>query len=138
MTDEAPNARDRSLGELLAELTREFSTLVRQEAALAKAEMSQKLSRVWRDAAFVAAGGAIAYAGFLALLAGIIIWLAESGLPWYGSALLVGVVVLAVGLVLVFMGINAFKREDLVPRQTLEALTTEERNAPNAIRGRAA
>ena len=42
----------------LAELAREISSLVRQEAALAKAEMSQKAARVGRDVGFLAAGGA--------------------------------------------------------------------------------
>ena len=36
---------DRSLGELFAELSRQTSTLVRQEMTLAKTEMSQKASQ---------------------------------------------------------------------------------------------
>ena len=39
---------DLSLGELFAELTRELTTLVRQELALATTEMTQKGSRVGR------------------------------------------------------------------------------------------
>jgi len=69
----------------------------------------------------MAAGGAVAYAGLLALLAAIIIMLSEV-MPLWASALLVGVVVLAVGGYLVYSGLNALKREDLAPRQTIETL----------------
>ena len=54
---------DRSLGELFSELAQETSTLVRQEVQLAKTEMGQKASRVGKDVGFLAAGGAVAYAG---------------------------------------------------------------------------
>jgi len=114
--------QEQSLGELLADLTREITTLVRQEAALAKAEMSQKAARVGKDVAFLAAGGAVAYAGLLAIVASLIIMLAQAGMPWWASALLVGVVVAGLGAFLVWKGLNNLKQEDLAPRQTIETL----------------
>ena len=111
-----------SLGELFAELARETSTLVRQEVELAKTEMSQKAARVGRDVAFLAIGGAVLYAGFLALLAALIIGLGQLGLPWWLSALLVGLIVAAVGGFLIQQGLAALKREDLAPRQTVATI----------------
>ena len=64
---------DRSLGELFSELAQDTSTLVRKEVQLAKTEMSQKASRVGKDVGFLAVGGAVAYAGLLAVLAGVIV-----------------------------------------------------------------
>lgn len=123
MMNEAPPARDeRSLGELLAELSREISTLVRQEAALARTELAQKASRLGRDVGMLAVGGAVAYAGLLAIVAAVIILITQAGLPWWASALLVGVVVAALGGLLVWNGLNAMKREDLAPRETIETL----------------
>jgi len=120
---ELESARDeRSLGELFSELAREITTLVRQEATLAKAEVGQKASRIGAHVASLAAGGAVAYAGFLAILAAIIGLLTKAGLEWWAAALLVGVVVAAIGGFLVMNGINSLKREDLTPRQTLESL----------------
>ena len=113
---------DRSLGELFSELARETSTLVRQEVNLAKTEMTQKAGRVGKDVGFLAIGGAIAYAGLLAILAAIIIALADLGLPWWLSALLVGLVVAAIGYFLIQRGRNALKQEDLAPTQTIETL----------------
>lgn len=121
--NDAQAARDeRSLGELFGELTREVTTLVRQEATLAKTEITQKISLVGKDVAMLAAGGAVAYAGLLAIVAAVIIGLANAGLPWWASALLVGIVVAGTGGFLVQRGMNALKHEDLAPRETLETV----------------
>ena len=112
---------DRSLGELFSELSQETTTLIRQEVNLAKTEMSQKASRVGKDVGFMAAGGAVAYAGLLAILAGVIALLGLV-IPLWLSALLVGVVVAGLGYFLVRKGLDALKQEDLAPRQTIESL----------------
>jgi hypothetical protein len=112
---------DRSLGELFSELSQETTTLIRQEVQLAKTEMSQKASRVGKDVGFLAAGGAVAYAGLLAIIAGVIALLGLA-IPLWLSALLVGVVVAAVGYFLVRKGLDALKQEDLAPQQTMETL----------------
>ncbi len=112
---------ERSLGELFSELAQDTSTLVRKEVQLAKTEMSQKASRVGKDVGFLAAGGAVAYAGLLAILAGVIVLLGQA-IPMWLSALLVGLVVAGVGYFLVRRGLDALKQEDLAPRQTIETL----------------
>jgi len=134
MMQEAPHSKEeQSLGELLAQLTREITTLVRQEAALAKTEMSQKLSRVGKDLAFLAAGWAVAYAGLLAIVAAIILGLTQAGLPAWLSVAVVGLAVAGGGYVLVSKGLNALKQEDLVPHNTIEALK-EDRDEPASLR----
>jgi len=123
MINEAQPARDdRSLGELFGDLTREISTLDRQEATLARTELSQKAARLGKDIGMLAAGGAVAYAGLLAILAALIMGLTAAGLPGWAAALLVGVVVAVVGGLLVWSGLNAIKQEDLAPRQTVETI----------------
>ena len=124
---------DRSLGELFSELAQDTSTLVRQEMTLAKTEMSQKASRVGKDVGFLAAGGAVAYAGLLAVLAGIIVLLGQI-IPMWLSALLVGLVVAGVGYFLVRKGLEALKREDLAPRQTIETIKEDQQWAKDQTR----
>jgi len=121
-------ARDnKSLGELFAELTREIVTLVRQEAALARTEMSEKAAQVGRNVGFLVAGGAVAYAGLLALIAGLVIILAENTtLTMWGAAFLVGAIVAAVGGFLVSKGLSALKQVDLAPRETIETIKEEQ------------
>ena len=130
--------QDRSLGELFAELVQELTTLVRQELNLAKTEMSQKAARVGMHVGFLAAGGAVAYAGLLAIIAGIIILLAQVGLPWWVSAMLVGAVVAGLGAFLVMRGLNALKNEDLAPRQTMETLESLKEDIRGTNRSRRA
>jgi hypothetical protein len=125
---------DRSLGELFSELTQETRTLVRQEVQLAKTEMSQKASQVGKDVGFLAAGGAVAYAGLLAIVAGIIFVLAEIGLALWLSALLVGLVVAAAGYFLVRKGLDALKQENLAPQETIETLKEDKQWAKDQTR----
>lgn len=112
---------ERSLGELFAELSRETSTLVRQEVDLAKTELQTKASKVGKDVAYIGAGAAVAYAGFLAIVAAVIILLAAV-IPWWIAALLVGVIVAGVGYYLIQQGLAALRRVDVAPRETIETM----------------
>lgn len=113
---------ERSLGDLFGDLARDTGVLVRQEVHLATTEMTQKATRVGKNIGFLVAGGAVAYAGFLALLAAVIIGLGQLGLPWWVAALFVGLIVAGIGGFLVQRGLSALKETDLVPRQTLDTL----------------
>jgi len=110
-----------SLGDLFADLSRETTTLVRQEVELAKVELSAKASRVGKDVAFIGAGAAVAYAGFLAILAALIIVLANV-LPWWVAALAVGIVVAGVGGFLVNKGIAELQHQNMAPQATIETV----------------
>jgi hypothetical protein len=111
----------RSLGDLFAELASETTTLVRQEFQLAKTEMTQKATQAGRDIGMIGAGGALAYAGLLALIAALIIGLGEV-IPLWLSALLVGLIVAGVGYMLIQRGLSALKRIDPKPEQTIQSL----------------
>lgn len=116
-----PQRDERSIGELFAELANETSTLVRQEVQLAKTEMTQKVTRAGKHAGVLGAGGALAYAGLLAILAAVIIGLGQV-IPMWLSALIVGLVVVGVGYMLVQRGLQGLKSIDPTPRQTVETL----------------
>ncbi|HEY7908054.1 MAG TPA: phage holin family protein [Thermomicrobiales bacterium] len=117
---------DRSIGELFGDLMQQTGTLVRQEMKLATTELSDKASRVGKDIGSLAVGGAVAYAGFLAILAAIIIGLGQLGLTWWLSALIVGVVVAAIGGLLVQKGLTALKHQNMAPQQTIATLKEDQ------------
>lgn len=117
---------DRSLGELFGDLTREMGDLFRQEVQLARVEMTQKATETGKNVAFIAVGGAIAYAGLLALIATLVIILATLGLQWWLAALIVTVIVLVIGGVLVMQGLAKMKRTSLVPTQTMQTLKEDQ------------
>jgi len=116
-----PDKQDRSIGELFSELAGETSTLIRQEIDLAKVEFTQKAKTVGQSIGFLVLGGAIAYAALLALLAAIIIRLANV-MPWWAAALVVAVVVGIVAAVLVSKALASLKKMEVAPRQTVETL----------------
>jgi hypothetical protein len=124
--EQRPVAADRSLGELFSQLTEDTTTLVRAELALAKAEMSHKATEVGKDVGFLAAGGAVLYAGLLALIAALIIGLGQAGVTWWLSAFIVGIVVVAIGGGLVYSGLNALRAMNMAPTQTLQTLKEDQ------------
>jgi uncharacterized membrane protein YqjE len=113
--------QDRSIGELFSELASETALLIRQEVALAKVELTQKASRAGRNIGYLVLGGAVAYAALLALLATIIILLADV-MAWWIAALIVAVLVGIVAAVLISKAWSALKNMDVAPRQTVETL----------------
>ena len=132
MVDETRD--DRSLGQLFGDLTRQLSTLVRAEIDLARTEVTSKAGVLGRDAAMVGAGGALVHAGFLALMAAVILLLVEVGLEAWIAALLVGVVVAAVGGFLVQRGRTELQQIDLAPKRTLDTLRDDAEWAKEQVR----
>jgi hypothetical protein len=113
---------ERSLGELLAELSRETGQLVRKEIELATTEMTAKARKAAVAAGVVAAGWALMHAGLLVLLAAIVIALAQFGVsPWL-SALIVALVAIIAGYVLVNRGVEKMRRTSVAPTQAIESL----------------
>jgi hypothetical protein len=113
---------DRSLGELFSELSRETGILVKKEVELATTELTAKARTAGGHVGVIAAGGALAHAGVLVLLAACVIGLAQLGVtPWL-SAAIVAVVTMAVGYMLVNRGLANLRRTSVVPTQTIETL----------------
>jgi len=122
----APRPRsERSVAALLSDLASEIGMLVRQEIALLKAELSEKLGSFGLGAGMVAAGGLVAFSGWLVLLACAVLALSNVVAPWL-AALIVAVVVLAIGAGLLFVGKRRLNAEALVPRRTLNSLREDE------------
>jgi len=116
-------AEERPLGSLFGELASEIGTLVRQEIALAKIELSENVSHVGKDVAYVAAGGAVLYAGLLALIATLIVGVGLAIGSLLAGAAIVTIVVLALGYFLLRQGLANLKKHDLAPRQSIETLS---------------
>ena len=111
----------RSVGELFSELASETRTLIRQEMELARTEMTQKATRVGKDAGMIGAGGILAYMGAFFLLSAVVIGLGH--LIGYGfAALIVGLVLVGVGAALAVKGKNDLKEASLSPDRTKETV----------------
>lgn len=112
---------NRPLGDLFSDLATDMSNLVRQEVALAKLEVTQKAKYLGRNVGYLVVGGAVAYAGMLAVIAAIIMLL-DRVMPAWGAALLVGVVVAVIAWLMIGKALGALQQADLTPRETVETL----------------
>jgi hypothetical protein len=102
-TEAEERANNESLGDLLAEVTRHLSTLMRQEVELAKAELRESATKAGKGAGMFA-GAAIA-AHFVLLFLSIGLWWALISVMGGGwSAVVVAVIWGIIAAVLAVMG----------------------------------
>jgi hypothetical protein len=111
-----------SVGELIGEVTRDMSTLMRQELELAKAEVKQEASKAAKAGGMLGAAG---FAGYMVLLfASIAAWqgLAEV-MPSGWAALIVAVVWAVIGAVLFVIGRKRMSEVNPKPERTVETMS---------------
>lgn len=115
-------AAEPALGDLFKQLAQDSAVLVRQEIALAKAEMRANLRSTARDAAMAAAGGAMAAVGGLVLIAFLVMLVGDAVDEYWLGALIVGGLFTLVGGILAKKALNNLKHDSLTPEQTLTTL----------------
>lgn len=119
--NETRQIEERPLGELFSDLANETSTLVRNEVALAKVELTEKATALGKNMAALVVGGAVAYAALLAICAAVILLLAMA-MPAWLSALIVGLIVGCVAWLMINKAVSALRRTELTPQETVESL----------------
>jgi hypothetical protein len=129
----ADRKEERSIGELFSQLANDTATLLRQEVRLAKVEVGQKASQVGKQVGLIVVGGAVAYAGLLAVIAAVIVLLGQY-MPMWLSALVIGVVVAGIGYYLSQQQLHALKHLDLAPKATIETLKEDKEWAKEQMR----
>jgi uncharacterized membrane protein len=95
------SSEDRSLKDLVSALGQNTGLLVRQEIALAKAEVKNKVAGIAKTAVTFGIAGLLAYAGVLALLATVVLGIVALGVAAWLATLIVSVVILAAAYILV-------------------------------------
>ena len=119
---EGTGLRERPLGEVAQELTRDLSLLVRQEVELAKAEMAQK-GRVAAPGLGMMGGAGVAALMAAGALTAFLILVLSIVLPEWASALIVGVVLAGVAYVLAKQGKERVEEAGKpIPEQTIETV----------------
>src|SRR3954463_15867633 len=118
-----------SLGESLSAVTRDVSTLMQQEVALAKAEVRQSASRVGQSVGMFAGAGVAAF--LFVLFLSIALWWAigdRTGLGW--AALIVAFIWAVAAAILALVAKKQLDRINGLP-QTTDTLA----KVPNALKG---
>ncbi|MEV8023639.1 phage holin family protein [Microbacterium sp. NPDC080220] len=123
MSDATPSERkaaSTSLGDLLGEVTRDLSTLMRQEIALAKAELKQSATTSAKGAGLL--GGAGYAASMVVLFLSLALWAALATLVGWGwSGVIVAVLWAIIAAILYTVGRKQLKEVQGAP-QTVETL----------------
>ncbi len=98
-----PAPENASTGQLISQLTEQISRLVRDEARLAQAEVTQKAKRLGVGAGLFGGAGLFAFFGLAVLIAAAVLAL-DLAVPAWLAAVIVAVVLFAVAGVLALVG----------------------------------
>jgi hypothetical protein len=126
---QAPGRDERSLGDLLKELTGEIRDLFRKEVELARVETTEKASRFGSNAAAVAIGGGVVLVAGLVLVEAVVRGLTALFDQFMPLELAVWIAPLLVGGILALVGYSQMKKaltrlkaESYAPEKTKETL----------------
>jgi uncharacterized membrane protein YqjE len=125
-THDGPELREESIGDLLKRLSTDTSTLVRQEMALARAELTEQGKRAGTGAGMLGGAGV---AGLLTLgaLTATLIGVLDTAMAFWLAALIVTVVWAAIAGVLALQGRNKIKQATPPAPQTVETVKEDVR-----------
>ena len=117
-----PIAADRSLGELMGQMSSDLGALVSTQLELAKVEIKEEVTRAGKGAGMVGGGGLAAWFALLLVSMGIAFGLgnAMESVGW--GFVLVGLVYAAIAAVLVLKGKQQITAAIPIAEQTIETL----------------
>jgi uncharacterized membrane protein YqjE len=121
-----PDLREEPIGDLLKRLSQDTSTLVKQEMALARAELTEQGKRAGKGAGMLGGAGV---AGLLTLgaLTATLIGVLDTAMAFWLAALIVTVVWAAIAGVLALQGRNEIKEATPPAPQTVETVKEDAR-----------
>ncbi|MGY1724278.1 phage holin family protein [Blastococcus sp. SYSU DS0533] len=116
-----PDVEGVSVGALIGEVTKDLSTLMRQELELAKAELKVEAKKAGQGAGMFGAAGFAGYmvALFLSLA---LMWALASAIPTGWAGLIVAVLWGVIGAVAFVMGRKKFQQVNPKPERTVDTL----------------
>jgi protein-S-isoprenylcysteine O-methyltransferase Ste14 len=114
------SADHRPVSELFTDAINQFSELVRNEFALARAEIASKVSAAAVGIAMLGAAACLLVAAKVVLLVALAAWLSQLGLSDPLSYLVAGVVALLISAGLAYFGIRRLNPSNLTPHRTIE------------------
>ena len=128
--DEPADVGDTSVGDLISNVTRDLSTLLRQELALAQAELKQEATKTAKGAGAMAGAGVAGH--FVLLFLSLTLWAGLSNVmdaSWAG--LIVAVIWAVIAAVLFASGRSKLRQVHPTPDRTVETLS----QVPDALKG---
>jgi uncharacterized membrane protein YqjE len=128
---------NRGVPDIVVDLMKEFTTLLRREVRLARAEVSEKISIVGMGLALIVVGAVLAMAGLVILLEALVAVLVEqTTLTPSAAAGIVGLAVFIIAVILTLVGVSRLKAENLAPKRTVGQLQRDAAVAKHQVTSR--
>ena len=119
--DRQQNESTQSLGSLMSEISKDLSTLMRQEVELAKVELKEEAAKAGKSAGMLGAAGFAGYM-FLVLLSFAAGYGLGSQIGYGWGTLIVAAIWAVIGAVLFVLGRSRLKRVSPKPERTIQTL----------------
>jgi hypothetical protein len=113
---------ERSVTELFTDLSQQLSRLFRQEALLARTEITSRLQAFAKDAVVLGVCAALGLAALMAATAAFVLLLIQLDItPWIAAFIVAGVLAIIAG-VLMQARLSAMRQRTVVPVETVESI----------------
>jgi hypothetical protein len=123
-----------AIPKLFGNAVEQLGKLVQNEAQLARAEISQKITQAGIGAAYVAGAAILCIPVLVLLLITLALWLTQLGLSPVLAHLVSGLVGAVTSGVLAAVGLSYFKAENLKPKVTLQQVQRDVTTAKELAR----
>ena len=112
-------SEQRSLSDLVSDAVDQFTKLIRNEMAIARADLSAKASEAITGIALLVGGAVLLIPALVLLLMALASWLNELGLPLSLANLIAALVGIVISAVLAYVGKSRLSPENLKPERTI-------------------
>ena len=117
-----PTAADRSIGDLLRDLSQQAGTLIRQELELARTEVSERASALVSDGVWIGAGVLLLHTALVTAVAAVVLALGQAGMSFPAAAALVATVLVVLAGIVIQWRVSAIRRRRTMPSQTVHSI----------------
>jgi membrane protein implicated in regulation of membrane protease activity len=124
----------RTVPELFTSVVSQLAELMRTEGLLARAEISEKMTLVATGLGLIVGGAILLMPALVVLLEAAVAALVDNGYAPYWSALVVGGTCLALGLILLLIGVRWLRASKLMPDKTIHQLQRDAATARSQMR----
>jgi uncharacterized membrane protein YqjE len=125
---------NRSIADIVSDAAFQLTSLFRTEVRLARAEVSESVSRASMGLGFIGIAAVLLIPALVILLEAAVAALIQSGYTAAMSSLIVGAVTLVIGAILLAIGVQRLRAANLVPEKTIHQLQRDVATAKQQAR----
>ena len=125
MSNYTASESDRSIGNIIRDLTADLSNLFRSEIALFKLELKESAAKLGGGSVLLAAAAFLGLIGVAFMFVTLTLGLVALGVPAWISSLIVTVILFIAAVVLGLMGKKKLESVNFVPMESIDHIRTD-------------